>query len=87
MASLKNKSPLRTHEGHATEKQIILPEAYIATLAYRRKDDDEISKNLSDLVNFFHGEILSKEIAQHEWENRFKVMLVKRLSPSLVPAE
>lgn len=87
MASLKNKSLLRTHEGHIIEKQIILPEAYIATLAYRKKDSNEISKNLSDLVNSNQGEILSNEIAQHEWENRFKVMLVKRLSPSLVPAE
>ena len=31
--------------------------------------------------------LLSDEIAQHEWKNRFKLMLVKRLGPSLVPAE
>jgi Fe-S oxidoreductase len=33
------------------------------------------------------AELLSDEIAQHEWENRFKIMIVKRLGPSLVPAE
>ncbi len=33
------------------------------------------------------AELLSDEIAQHEWENRFKIMMVKRLGPSLVPAE
>jgi carboxyl-terminal processing protease len=33
------------------------------------------------------AEILSEEIARHEWENRFKIMIVKRLGPSLVPAE
>jgi len=34
-----------------------------------------------------HAELLSDRIAQHEWEHRFKIMLVKRLGPSLVPAE
>ena len=33
------------------------------------------------------GHFLSDEIAHHEWENRFKIMVVKRLGPSLVPAE
>ncbi len=31
--------------------------------------------------------VLSQEIADHEWENRSKLMIVKRLGPSLVPAE
>ena len=87
MADLKNKSPLSSHEGDIIEKHIILPEAYIATLTYRKKDSNEVNKNLPDLVSLYQGEILSNEIAQHEWENRFKIMLVKRISPSLVPAE
>jgi len=33
------------------------------------------------------AEILSDRIAQHEWKHRFKLMVVKRLGPSLVPAE
>jgi len=33
------------------------------------------------------GELLSDRVAQHEWKNRFKIMIVKRLGPSLVPAE
>src|SRR5680860_177940 len=87
MANLKNQSPLKTHEGNIIEKHIILPEAYIATLTYRKKDISKVSKNLSGLVSLNQGEILSEEIARHEWENRFNIMLVKRLSPSLVPAE
>jgi Fe-S oxidoreductase len=31
--------------------------------------------------------LLPHEIAEHEWKNRFKLMLVKRLGPSLVPSE
>lgn len=30
---------------------------------------------------------MSDRIANHEWKNRFKLMVVKRLGPSLVPAE
>jgi len=33
------------------------------------------------------AELLSDRIARHEWRNRFKIMLVKRLGPSLVPSE
>jgi Fe-S oxidoreductase len=33
------------------------------------------------------AELLSERIAQYEGENRFKLMIVKRLGPSLVPAE
>ena len=32
-------------------------------------------------------QLLSDEIAHHEWEHRFQIMTVKRLGPSLVPAE
>ena len=56
------------------------------TLAFREKDrgiDDEVP----GLVKTCQAELLSDKIAHHEWENRFKIMLVKRLGPSLVPAE
>ncbi len=33
------------------------------------------------------AERLPDHIAKHEWENRFKIMAIKRLGPSLVPAE
>ena len=42
---------------------------------------------LSELVKRCEAEILSDRIAHHEWEHRFKLMVVKRLGPSLVPAE
>jgi hypothetical protein len=42
---------------------------------------------LSELLKDCEGEILSDRIARYEWENRFKLMVVKRLGPSLVPAE
>jgi len=40
---------------------------------------------LKEILRRCQGEILSERIAEHEWKNRFKIMVVKRLGPSLVP--
>ncbi len=87
MADLKNRAPLREHNGHPAEEKVLLPAAYIATLAFRTKDQSRIIPLLMDILHQCQGEILSDRIAEHEWENRFKLMVVKRLCPSLVPAE
>jgi Fe-S oxidoreductase/FAD/FMN-containing dehydrogenase len=87
MAQLKNEVPLREHLGHAAEERILLPSAYITTLAFRKKDRAAVTGPLAEIMKPCKAELLSEEIAKHEWENRFKIMLVKRLGPSLVPAE
>jgi Fe-S oxidoreductase/FAD/FMN-containing dehydrogenase len=87
MADLKNKSPLKTHAGHETEDRVSLPAVFIATLAYRKKDSSKVKESLTGIISSCRGEILGDDIAQHEWQNRFKVLIVKRISPSLVPAE
>ena len=87
MAELKNRAPVRTHHGHPAEHKVILPAAYIATLAFREPDREKIEPFLPEILHACQGEILSQEIADHEWKNRFRLMIVKRLGPSLVPAE
>ena len=87
MADLKNKSPLRMHTGNTGEERIILPSMYISTLAFRKKESKFVRENLAGIIETCQGKILGDEIAQHEWKNRFNIMVVKRLSPSLVPAE
>jgi Fe-S oxidoreductase/FAD/FMN-containing dehydrogenase len=87
MAELKNKAPLMQHNGHPVEERVILPLSYITTLAFRKKDREAVIGQLPELLKSCNGELLVREIAQHEWKNRFKLMLVKRLGPSLVPAE
>ncbi|MFH1381989.1 MAG: FAD-binding and (Fe-S)-binding domain-containing protein [Chloroflexota bacterium] len=86
MAELRNVTPLMEHYGQA-EKRVVLPARYIAVLAYRKQDNEAVKSKLPALVQTHQAEILSDEIAGHEWVNRFKVMLVKRLGPSLVPVE
>jgi Fe-S oxidoreductase/FAD/FMN-containing dehydrogenase len=87
MAELKNKVPLTEHLGHPTEKRILLPAAYITTIAFRKKDSALFKDKLPAILEPCEAEILSDEIARHEWKNRFKVTIVKRLGPSLVPSE
>jgi Fe-S oxidoreductase/FAD/FMN-containing dehydrogenase len=87
MAELKNKAPLMEHYGHPVEERVLLPAAYIVTLAFRAKDREVVMTRLPELLKPCEAEILSDRIAQHEWKHRFKLMVVKRLGPSLVPAE
>lgn len=87
MAELKNRAPLMEHDGHPVEERVLLPAAYITTLAYRRKDADAVRDGLKGVLKSCEAEILSDRIARHEWANRFRIMVVKRLGPSLVPAE
>jgi Fe-S oxidoreductase/FAD/FMN-containing dehydrogenase len=87
MAELKNEAPLMEHNGHPVEERIILPLSYITTLAFRKRDREAVISQLPELLRSGKGELLPNEIGQHEWKNRFKLMLVKRLGPSLVPSE
>ncbi|MCS7222709.1 MAG: FAD-binding and (Fe-S)-binding domain-containing protein [Anaerolineae bacterium] len=87
MAELKNRAPLLEHHGHPVEERVLLPASYIVTLAFRKRDHQTIMDRLPELLKPCEAELLSERIAQHEWKHRFKLMVVKRLGPSLVPAE
>ena len=87
MAEMKNRAPLMTHLDHPVEERVILPASYIITLTFRKKDSKQVRDKLNELIKPCQAEILSDRIARHEWEHRFKLMIVKRLGPSLVPSE
>ncbi|UCE18672.1 MAG: FAD-binding oxidoreductase [Gemmatimonadota bacterium] len=87
MAELKNQAPLMEHHGHPAEERVLLPVMYIMTLAFRSKDSGSVRPHIQRMLQLCKAKELSERIAEHEWENRFKLMIVKRLGPSLVPAE
>ena len=87
MAEMKNRAPLMEHMGHPVEERVLLPASYITTLTFRKRDGETVLGALPGLLKPCQGELLSDRIAQHEWKHRFKLMVVKRLGPSLVPAE
>ncbi len=87
MAEMKNRAPLMTHHGQPIEERVLLPASYIITLAFRKKDADIVRSTIRKNIKVCAAELLSEKIAHHEWEHRFRIMTVKRLGPSLVPAE
>ncbi|MBN1352677.1 FAD-binding oxidoreductase [candidate division KSB1 bacterium] len=87
MAEMKNRAPVMEHHGHPVEHKPMLPAAYVATIAFREPDRKSVMQGLEPIVQQHQGDILSEAIAKHEWAERFKLMVVKRLGPSLVPAE
>ncbi len=87
MVRLKNRVPLRQHNGHPSETRILLPEEYVLVAATRDRDSEKVLGPLSQILARHGGEYLDQHVANHEWENRFRIMMIKRLGPSLVPAE
>ncbi len=87
MAELKNRSPLPVRRGQPTPERVLLPGAYITTLAFRGRDRAAALGALPRLVASCDSELLSERIARHEWEHRSRLMTIKRLGPSLVPTE
>ncbi len=87
MAELKNKAPLMEHWGHPAEEHVLLPASYILTVAFRESDRKTITDKLPEILEPCKAELLPDHIAEHEWKNRSRIMIVKRLGPSLVPTE
>ena len=83
-AKLKNKVPLKTHNGHPVGERVHVPEKYILILAYH---DADAKSGLEDVVAATGGKLLDEAVTRHEWEERFKSMKIKRLGPSLIPTE
>jgi len=90
MARMKNAGPPKTHHGHPLPMPKIerLPEdAYTVLLAFNDSDGEEVCRPVWDIAGKTGGRRLAPLVAHHEWDERFKPMRLKRLGPSLVPAE
>ncbi|MGE5576737.1 MAG: FAD-binding and (Fe-S)-binding domain-containing protein [Syntrophothermus sp.] len=86
MVRLKNQLPPRTHHGKSEERRPQIPVGYIAILAW--DPGEGLQRHaVEEVVRLAGGNVLAQEIAAHEWAERFSPMKVKRLGPSLVPAE
>ena len=87
MADMKNIAPSSAHGGEGDTTRVELPKAYISVVTFKSTQKENLRENLEGLAHRAGAQTLSDDIARHEWDNRFKIMLVKRLGPSLVPAE
>ncbi len=87
MAELKNRAPLKEHHGRPVEERVLLPAAYVMSIAFPAERAGEVKSAVEGIIKGCQAEILSQRIARHEWDKRFEVMVVKRLGPSLIPSE
>jgi Fe-S oxidoreductase/FAD/FMN-containing dehydrogenase len=87
MAEFRNIAPVMEHLGHPVEEKVLMPKMYITTVAFRKADESVVNKDIPEVLKISRSQLLPEKIAHHEWENRFKIMIIKRLGPSLVPAE
>jgi Fe-S oxidoreductase/FAD/FMN-containing dehydrogenase len=90
--STRLKKKLPHHHGHPYEEahqayEPDLPEAYLAVIAYPESRRGAIDEQLSAIAAAHGGEELEAEAAEHEWEQRFAPMRLKRIGPSIVPTE
>lgn len=60
---------------------------HLLMIVYPGKREPEVNEKLYELLTAQQGEILSMDIAEHEWAERFYTMRVKNLGPSLIPSE
>ncbi len=88
MARLKRQVPPKLKHGHpAEERRLELPETYVAVFVYPATRQEAVEEGLKRIVAAHGGEFLADELAAHEWEERFNLMKVKRVGPSLIPTE
>ncbi len=88
MAELKNQLPPHMEHGHAVEEHSPpIPQGYVAVFVAPASRRESIETQLPGLLSVGGGELVDDEVTQHEWQERFNLMRVKRLGPSLAPAE
>lgn len=87
MARFKNRLPPHIEHGHVVEEhRPMVPEGYVAIFAAPASRRATIEAQLPELLSV-GGELVDDEVVQHEWQERFNLMHVKRLGPSIAPAE
>jgi len=88
-ARMKNQLPPHLHHGRPVKDthRIILPEKFIVIMACTADRCDILMEDVVSLAAKNQGQVLSPELAEHEWTARFEPMRAKRIAPSLIPSE
>jgi Fe-S oxidoreductase/FAD/FMN-containing dehydrogenase len=88
MAELKGQIPPALEHGEPVgEPRPEVPVAYVAIFVGPAEQKGQIASALLPALKNHGGTLLPADIAEHEWGERFNILHVKRLGPSLVPAE
>ncbi|TLM99070.1 MAG: FAD-binding oxidoreductase, partial [Actinobacteria bacterium] len=90
--STRLKKQLPHRHGHPYEMahehyEPSIEPAYLAVIAYPESRRGAVDAGLEAAVKAAAGVELDAEAAEHEWEQRFAPMRLKRVGPSIVPTE
>ncbi len=90
--STRLKKQLPHRHGHPWEEanehhEPEMPESYLAVIAYPASRRDAVDAALGAIVEMNGGTELDEQAAEHEWEQRFAPMRLKRVGPSIIPTE
>jgi Fe-S oxidoreductase/FAD/FMN-containing dehydrogenase len=83
---LQALNPRLAEEKNAVSEAEPLPVAWLA-LAVLENPHPELERSLEEAAAAAGGTPLPRKEARHEWEERFRPMRIRRLGPSLIPAE
>lgn len=88
MAELKNQRPPKLEHGEPVdEHRPEIPEEYAAVFVFPATREEDVRTSLEAIVERSGGALLDHDLAVHEWDERFSIMHIKRLGPSLIPTE
>jgi len=88
MAILKNHLPPKLEHGHPVdEHRPEIPAVFCAMFVYPSSRSEEVAQALERIIAKHGGERCPEGVPEHEWEERFRVMAIKRIGPSFIPAE
>ena len=90
--STRLKKTLPHRHGHPYEEahaqyEPRLPESFLAVIAYPSSREGAVGPSLTTIAAGNGGTELPAEAAEHEWEQRFAPMRLKRVGPSIIPTE
>jgi Fe-S oxidoreductase/FAD/FMN-containing dehydrogenase len=78
---------LHAYELATAGVEAVVPNAYLILVAYPESRRGLVDEPLSEVMGKWHGTELRAEVAEREWEERFATMRLKKLGPSIIPAE
>lgn len=88
MARLENQLPPKLEHGHPVEEpRVEIPLVYCALFAYPASRAAEVTPALERIIARNGGERCPEGVPERKWAERFHIMAIKRLGPSLIPTE
>jgi Fe-S oxidoreductase/FAD/FMN-containing dehydrogenase len=78
---------LHAYEIAEAGSEAVIPNAFLVLAAYPESRRESVDEPLSDAMHAWHGTELHREAAEQEWAERFTTMRLKKLGPSMIPAE